>query len=231
MKKFLVIIFSVGILFLLNGQTIAQKKKTASKTSKAKTVSVPNSPNLGGVIDGKFYKNAFFGFKLTIPENWIVQPNDVSKTMEEKGREGLKGKNPNAQKSITAAAQNVNVWLTTSKNFIGATDNAALMFITEKISRAQRVRNGYDYLLGSLKSYQLIQLPPGSMYSEKIESEKFGKETFYYYDFKIPGTNFRHYAIYRKGYALLFTLAYTSEENLKAATAILRAADFAWKEE
>ncbi len=233
MKKVLTIIFSVGVVFFLVNHAAAQKKKAVSKKDTAKPVSVPKTSsqeNFAGVVDGKVYKNLFFNFKLTIPETWIIQQTEVSEFIEKKGKESLKGKNTTSQQAINKAAQGVSILFTASKDILGIADNAVLIFATEKVGPIPQVRNGHDYLRLSIQSYKMMQLPPDMKYSEKVQSEKFGGETFYYIDVERAGGFFRHYSIYRNGYALLFTMQYVREEDLSALKKILEASDFAWKE-
>ena len=93
-----------------------------------------------------------------------------------------------------------------------------------------QIRDGQDYLRLNIQTLKKLQLPPDYKYSEKIELEKFGNETFYYIDIERAAYRQRIYSTYRKGYALFFTLSYVTDEDLETMRSILKNSDFAWKE-
>lgn len=92
-----------------------------------------------------------------------------------------------------------------------------------------QVRNGQDYLRLSLQSFKKLQMPPDFNYSETIESEKLGNETFYYIKVQRAAISQRFYVTALKGYALFFTFNYKTDEQLEALKQIVRNSDFSWK--
>jgi hypothetical protein len=74
-----------------------------------------------------------------------------------------------------------------------------------------------------------VQLPPDFKYSETINSEKLGNETFYSLDIQRTGYKQRFYATVRKGYSLFFTLTYITAADLETMKTVIRDSDFAWK--
>lgn len=234
MKKSLITVFSIVGLFFATGNGFAQKSKTVKPKDKATSVPKTNlndsQQDFFGEIEGSSYKNKFFGVKITLPENWLAQESEVGKAMKQAGFEMVKGKTAQTQKAFEDATQRVTVLFTGSKDILGIENNAIMAFAAERKTPLMQIRNGEDYLRLNIQSFKKLQLPPDFKYSETIKSEKFGGETFYYLDVERTGFQQRFYAIYRKGYALFFTLTYANDDDLETMEEILRRSDFAWKE-
>ncbi len=234
MKKTLTVISSIIILFFATNYGLAQKAKTTKPKDKVTTV-IGTSQNSSqqdffGKIVGNSYKNNFFGVKITVPENWLAQESEVGRAIKQAGSEIVKGKTAQTQKAFEDANQRLTVLFTASKDILGIENNAVIVFAAEKKAPLMQIRNGQDYLRLNIQAFKKLKLPPDFKYSETIKSEKFGSETFYYLDVERSSSRQRFYAIYRKGYALFFTLSYFNNEDLETMKEILRKSDFNWKE-
>lgn len=234
MKKSLIIISSIVLLFLAADYASAQKNKNTKPKNKtnsgSKGVQDNSQQNFFGEIEGDSYKNKYFGIKITIPENWLAQESEVGKAMKKLGAAVVKGKTAQTQKAFDEAVQRVTPLFTASKDILGLENNAIMGFAAEKKHPLAQIRDGQDYLRLNIQTFKKLTLPPDFKYSETIKSETFGGETFYYID--VERTNFqqRFYAIYRKGYSLFFTLTFATDEDLETMKEVLRNSDFAWKE-
>ncbi|MDQ3800994.1 MAG: hypothetical protein M3384_16350 [Acidobacteriota bacterium] len=235
MKKNLLLIFAVATLFSLTGGISAQNKKPVPREVRGgigRTSAAPSSTQtdfLGG-FDANIYKNKFFGVKITVPEKWVIHESEVNKAIKQRGSEVIKGKTEEVDKALEASAQRVTLLFTTSKDIFGMENNAIMVFAVEKGPGLTHFRNGDDYLRMNLQSLKKLDLPPDFKYSEKINSEKLGNETFYYLDMQRNGFRQRGYATARKGYALFFTLSFVTDEDLEMMKDIIRNSDFSWKE-
>lgn len=234
MKKNLIFISAIIVLFCATNSGFAQKSKTAKSKNKTNSVSKVvqdnSQQNFFGEIEGNSYKNKYFGIKIEIPETWLAQESEVGKAIKKVGTDVVKGKTAQTQKAFDEAAQRLTVLFTASKDILGIENNSIMTFAAEKKPPLLQIRNGQDYLRLNIQTFKKLTLPPDFKYSETIKSEKFGGETFYYIDIERTGYQQRFYAIYRKGYSLFFTLTYANEEDLETMKEIIRNSDFGWKE-
>lgn len=236
MKKNLLLVFAVITLFSLTGDISAQNKKPVRKEVeggigvKSASAAPPTQTDFFGAFEANTYKNKFFGVKITVPEKWVVQESETNKAIKQIGSGIVKGKNEASEKALDEAMQRLTVLFTASKDILGMSDNAVMIFSAEKAPPLAPIRNGEDYLRLNLQSFKKLQLPPDFKYSETLVREKLGNETFYYLEIQRTGYKQRMYATARKGYALFFTLSYIKDEDLETIKNILRDSDFSWKE-
>lgn len=232
MKKYFKIVFVLVTIFFYNEMSFGQKGKIKPPTKKKIATVVGASDtqmNFSGKFEGSKYTNPFFGFKITMPENWIIQEKDVNDAIKKIGEEQIKGKTKQVQGILDEAVQRVTVLFTTSKDIFGMADNAALILGAEKMSPLTKIRNGNDYMRLTLQSYKLMQLPPDYQYSENILTEKFNTEVFSYIDIQRTGYKQRVYATARKSYALFFTVQFVKQKDLDTMREVLEKTDFNWK--
>ena len=233
-KKSLTILSATFLLFFAANYALAQKAKPikpkSTTNSVSKTIQNDSQKDFFGEIEDNSYKNKFFNVKITLPETWLVQESEVGKAIKKAGEDAIKGKTTQIQNAFDEATQRVSVLFTASKDILGIENNAIMIFAAEKNTPLMQLRNGEDYLRLNIQTFQKMQMPPDFKYSEKIESEKIGSETFYYIDVERAAYKQRLYATYRTGYALFFTLSYTTNEDLEKMRSILKNSDFAWKE-
>ncbi len=223
---------SLIILLLANG-VFAQKRRIRP-APRREIVEVDSKSAVDSSLEGELkdgvYQNKFFGLKIVIPENWLLQERQVSEAIKDFGTKAVKGKTSVTEKAYQQAVQRLTVLFTASRDIIGIENNSTMIFAAEKSTPLMQVRNGKDYLRFNIQSFKKLQLPPDFKYSETVESEKFGTETFYSLDVQRATFKQRYYAIYRKGYSLFFTFTYVNEEDLEAMKAALRESDFSWKD-
>jgi hypothetical protein len=233
MKKPLKILFILIAVFLFGDSYFAQKSRS-QKPPKKQVITVSGTSdtqmNFLGTVEGKTYKNKFFGVKLILPEEWLIQESQINDAIKQVGAEMVKGKTSQTQKAYDSATQRLAVLLTTSKDILGIENNATLIFSAEKSAPLVQIRNGQDYLRLNIQTFKKLKLPADFKYSETISAEKFGNETFYYIQVDRATYRQRFYAIYRKGYSLFFTLSYASNEDLETMKKVIRDSDFSWKE-
>jgi hypothetical protein len=233
MEKYLKFFCLLIASFLFVNYSFAQKRKSKASPRKEIIQAVSDSDlqrDFLGEVQGSVYKNKFFGVKLVLPENWLIQEDEFNKFIKQKGSEILKGKTSQVQKSFNQSVQRVTILMTVTKDIVGIANNASLVLATEKINPPMQVRNGYDYMRLMLQSFKLLQLPPDYKYSEEIQTEKVGTENFSYINIERNGYKQGIYATYRKGYAVFFTLQFFNTEDFQKMKTILQNADFAWKQ-
>ena len=224
----LVIILIIGPNTYFNAQTNAKPAST-KKTGASDSAKSIAADDFFGTVDKNNYNNKFFKIKITSPADWLVQEREIGDAIKDRGMQAMTGKSKQVQKSFDEAANRVSVFFTVSRDIMGIPNNAVLIFASEKIVPPLQIRNGKDYLRINIQTFKQMTLPADLKYSEIIESEQFGNETLYYLQITRALSLQRIYAFYRNGYALFFTLQYSSDKDLDELRQIIATTDFEWK--
>lgn len=219
---------------MLSGVSFSQALKKTSKpvtysTKGPKKFVAPKVADFPGEIVGNVYQNRYFNMKIVPPESWLAQSPAVNEAIKTAGAEKTSGKTKAADKAFDEAVQRTTVLFTVTKDILGIQNNALMNVVAERMPPMAQVRDGNDYLRLNIQSFKVITLPPDFKYSEVIQSEKLGNETFYYIDIERTGYFQRFYAIARNGHGILFPMTYLSKEDLEKMKDMLRQSDFVWK--
>ena len=91
-----------------------------------------------------------------------------------------------------------------------------------------QVEDAVDYFDLVRSQYAAMKLPPDFKYSE-TQAEQLGSKQFAFLDTSGAAGKKRMYATIRKGFAIMFTLSYTNDDDLQTFRQILSDGNFALK--
>ena len=214
------------------------KSTTAGNTAVA--TSAPKSGGLDrGIVSGQTYANKSLSFAVTFPEMWLVVDDRVLATAKTKGFDldlkPPKAANPLVQSQLEAAFKRVTVLVSSYRSPPGTAENAIAYVAVEDIRNLNTnrpVKDAVDYvdLIRSTyqSTYQLAKTPPDFQYSD-TEAEKLGSRQFAYLDTVSKEGKSRLYVTIRGGYAILFSLNYSSDADLESFRDMLARANFSLK--
>ncbi|HEY0658166.1 MAG TPA: hypothetical protein VGD05_06815 [Pyrinomonadaceae bacterium] len=207
---------------------VATPAQSPPKPVSAKPAPKSIAPLDLGTIKGNTYTNRFFGFTFSLPETWQIQEQIINKIIKDNAARETKAKNDATQKAFDQAVNRVTVFLTATRDTLGASENASIVCSIEDMRLIPAVKDGVDYLDLAINTYKRIQLPPDFKYSE-VKAEKLGKTQFAYIEINKTGINQRMYATFRKGYAIFFVFTFNNKEDLETMRQILAQGNFALK--
>jgi hypothetical protein len=233
-KLFILTAASIAFSGNVFGQVVTKIPKIITPPTSAKSLSTQDitlAQRMGEVI-GKTYRNKFFALEIDFPLTWLVAGNDFESTMKKQGI-NLELTAPKAitqenQIRVNAAVKNVANLVTAYKLLPGSADNAVFRISIENLESQPRVKDAVDYFDLMLESFKAIKLPADFVYSE-VQAEKLGKKQFAYIDTSTKAGKKRMYAVVKDGFAVLFTLAYSSDSDLETMRNVLAEGDFSLK--
>jgi hypothetical protein len=236
MRNFVVtVLFCLFLASVVNAQT---KRPVAKATAKpAATASKPiAAPGVQrGNVVGRTYTNQTLGLEITFPDTWLISDDDFVAYMKRKGYD-ISPKPPRAanaieQKKVDAAFQRLKVLFTAYRSFPGTPDNATARIAVEDVRRLDTnrpVKDAVDYVDLMRSQLKLMQMPAGYKYSE-TQAEQLGTNQFAFIDTSDKQGKTRLYVTVRAGYAILFSLDYTADEDLETFRDVLARASFSHK--
>ena len=174
---------------------------TTAQTKKTRPVAKPAIDK--GKLVGSAYLNETFGFTVSFPASWTFLSNT----------------------KILGPVKNVTVLLTAYRSKIGTKDNAVLRIAVEDLSANPQIKDAVDYFDAIRASYAPMKFAEGFTYSE-TQAEQLGSKQFAYLDTSTKTEKKRMYAAVRDGKAIIFSLAYTKDEDLETFRTLLSKAKF-----
>lgn len=172
------------------------------------------------------YKNDYFGMTLVIPEEWTILTQEEVDYITSLGQEQISENNEELAENIDYSLERTLHFVYSYKyplnyieefnpNFISLAENLSLI-------AGIAVKTGSDYL--ELTKSGLEEAGLGytfeEMKSEEIDGKKFdvmyAETDIYGFDIKQ-----KYYAAIESGYALIFIISYTSDEQLSELNSIL----------
>jgi len=108
----------------------------------------------------------------------------------------------------------------------GSADKAIVRISIEDLRPNPQIKDAIDYFDAMRVQFRSLTLPADFEYSE-TKAEQLGKWQFAYLDSSSKAGKKRLYATVRKGYAILFSLSYTKDEDLETLRQVLKDGDFA----
>jgi hypothetical protein len=170
---------------------------------------------------------------------WLVVDDKVLANAKTKGFDldlkPPKAASPLVESQLEAAFKRVTVLVSAYRSAPGTVDNAVAYVAVEDIRNLNTnrpVKDAVDYIdliRSTYKStYQLAKTPPDFEYSE-TQAEKLGRHEFAYLDTVSKDGKSRLYVTVRGGYAVLFSLNYSSDADLASFRDMLARVDFSIK--
>ena len=182
-----------------------------------------------GKLNGRTYRNETFNFEVTFPEGWLLADPTAEAGLRSKGVDlklkAPKSRDPQDQLRLNSYAKRVTV-LTTAFHPINKDESTVVRVAVEDLSRVPQVKDAVDYFDLMREGYKTMRLPSDFKYSE-TQAEKLGRKQFAFLDTTTAQGKTRMYATVRNGYAILFTLAYRSDDELQSFRRMLSEPNFA----
>jgi len=228
MKKFVIVLIIISIF---TAAYLAQRKSPAipARSTGSKPASAAKPVSEKGIVNGRTYTDKSLGFSITFPETWSIAGDDFEAEMKKKGYDlSLKAPaqlTPGSKAKLDRALTHVSVLVTAYRSEAGFANNAIMRVSVEDLSSQPQIKDAVDYFDAVRQSYKTMLLPPDFKYSD-TQAEKLGKKAFAFLDTSNKAGKKRLYATVRNGKAILFTLSYVSDEDLKAMRDVLSSGDF-----
>jgi len=226
MKK----VFAILAMSCLAGTAIAQRKPVANRPAARRPVTskpVPRSVPVKPV--NHTFTSELHHFTITFPDDWSIADDKFAEKVEEKGIDlSLKAPDtadPMAKARLDRSLQNVKVLVTAVRANADSNNNAIIRVSAESLILKPQVRDAVDYFDLMRSMFQSMKLPADFKYSE-TQAEQLGSHQFAFLDVSSSAGKKRMYATVRNRYAIMFTLSYTTDEDLQTLRQILAKGDF-----
>jgi len=176
-----------------------------------------------GVISDSVYRNDYFGLRVTIPQGWTVQGDDVKQRIQEGGKTAIVPKNEEDKEQLEAAVDRTLNLLTVSKFPLGTPGqvNALFMTVAEAVPLST---TGPAYILQLKSVLQQTRVPVDFVDDNQVET--INGVQFYTLTIALrPGENIvrqKYYVIIKKGYALGLITSILSESDTGVVNNILK---------
>jgi hypothetical protein len=234
MKITTALLLTLSFLVAVSAQTKTTVKPAAAKTSSGKLpAAIPAKPSLErGSVAGQTYTNRAFGFLVIFPDTWFIPGDDFEADMKKAGFD-LSLRAPTTvgaagRTRIERALKGVTVALTAYRSMPGSADNAIVRISFEDLKPNPQIKDAIDYFDAMRAQYRAMTLPADFKYSE-TQAEQLGRWQFAFLDSSSKAGKKRLYATVRKGYAILFSLSYTNDEDLQTLRKVLKDGNFSLK--
>lgn len=193
---------------------------------------VPQPASKITVVEGRTYRNADLGFAITFPDSWLMPGDDFEDQMRSQGFDlSLKAPETLGKASriqVDRALERVKVLVTAYRAMPGSKDNAILRVAAEDLSEVPEVTDAVDYFDLMRSQFAVMKLPPDFKFSE-TQAEQLGKRQYGFLDTSSDAGKKRMYATVRGRTALIFTLSYQTDEDLKTFRQIMSAIEYSAK--
>jgi hypothetical protein len=215
----LLIIFGSTVLF-------AQKKAPAAKPTPAPAAVAFVDK---GRVEGKTYTNNALNFSITFPMTWLIPDDDFEAYMKKQGFD-LTLRPPDSivpadRSKMEQALKNVQMLVTAYRSIPGSDKNAIMRVSVEDLKTNPQIKDAVDYFDAIRNSFKAMRLPPDLKYSE-TQAEKLGEKQFAFLDVTSTAGKKRMYATVGHGFAIMFTLTYSLDEDLETMRQVLANGDF-----
>jgi hypothetical protein len=179
-----------------------------------------------GRFEGSVYHNDYLGLTIALPGNWSIEDPQLVKQTARTGGQMLAGNSENLQAVLKEGEQGTVQLFNAFKYLPGSpvADNPYIYACAQDVSRSPGVQTGGDYLFHARRFLEAGQLKftfPREVYTEKLGGQEFQVMTA---ELVIPPAgkmSQEHFATVRKGYAVVFTLSFWTEEERTELRSIL----------
>jgi hypothetical protein len=200
---------------------------TAVLFSCTQSAKVPDDFDYGKTGDG-VYTNKYFGMKVTIPANWIVQTKEQVDSIMSKGKRILQEKNKEIGAYVEKVLEHSPTLLMvfkypTDSVLIGY--NPYFMIMAEKLDPLSGIKTGLDYLENERKLMEQAKIGyhVTSDYSvKKIGSKEFDVLRFTKAVGEVMDVQRVYHVRIEKGFALNIIISHGSEKQEKELLDVLQ---------
>lgn len=225
-KVFLILIVWSCLAITAIAQRKPIVKRSAAKPPAAAKL-VPDTVPIKAVIHT--FTSELHRFSITFPGNWYIADDKFVEKVEEKGIDlSLKAPDtadPMEKARLDRSLQNVKVLVTAVRASADSNNNAIIRVSAESLILKPQVRDAVDYFDLMRSMFRSMKLPADFKYSE-TQAEQLGTHQFAFLDISTNAGKKRMYATVRNRYAIMFTLSYSDDEDLRALQQILTTANF-----
>ena len=201
LKRINVLLVTIGILFL------------ATQMSACKDATEIDP----GILGKNTYSNEFFGFEITLPDDWYLLDQQGMNAVSQAGGRAVAGKNKRLKAAVKAAKNGSHNLVMAYEHPVGTRVpfNPAIGAVAQRLDMLPGVRSGRDYLL-YLKRF-MSQSRIRVDFSPEIGLVKVGGVYFdhVYAEANLGNTmvSQEYYASVRKGYVLSFLMSYVEGDQ------------------
>ena len=227
------IVFAILAVWSCLGVTAYAQRRHVSKRPTAKPRAAAPTPSAVPVKPvNRTFTSVLHGFSITFPDNWYIADDKFAEKVEEKGID-LSLKAPDTDDALAKARlerslQNVEILVTAVRTASDSGSNAIIRVSAENLILKPQVRDAVDYFDLMRSMFRSIKLPADFKYSE-TQAEQLGTHQFAFLDISTNAGKKRMYATVRNRFAIMFTLSYTNDEDLRALQQMLTTATFGVK--
>jgi len=180
----------------------------------------------GKIKNGK-YVNSFFGMEMSIPENWFIMSQENLDALIKASGEVAAGDNKELQASVKTTEINSANLLFVSEYEVGSVAlNPYIALVAENVKISGIfIKNSKEYLQRTAKLCEQSQIPYqiiGDITTETINNQEFAVMHIMLHDFAYQKT----YVIYKKDFAIVFTLTYFDDEQKEVLEEIMNSVKF-----
>lgn len=197
-------------------------QQEAKPAVSANPTSTPTPAPASGVVTDSVYRNDYFGLRITIPQGWTIQGEDVKERVKEKAKDVIVPKDDQDKHELEAAVERTLNLLTISKFPLGAPGqlNALVMAIAEAVPLAA---TGPAYMKDLKAALQQTTVP---VTVADGEMETINGVSFYTLTATLtPGESVirqKYYVTMKKGYALGLITSILSESDADLVNSIVQ---------
>ncbi len=185
-----------------------------------------------GTFEESLYRNKYFAMAITIPSDWSIQDNQAKQQLMHTGQKMIAGDDKNFQAALNASElQSVNLFAV-FKHPLGTPVpyNQNISCVAERVSHMPGIRTGKDYhfhVKKLLESGQMKFSFPKEVYSELLSGVEFHVMSV---ELALGGMTVKqeYYVTIMKGYALVFIISFTTDEERNMLTNILKTLTFSY---
>ena len=127
--------------------------------------------------------------------------------------------------NIKRFEKQVTLLLTAYRSLPGTPDNGVVLISVEDVQDNPKIKDAVDYFDLMRSQISTMKLPPDFKYSD-VGAEKLGAMQFGYLETSSNAGKKRMYATVRGGYAIMFTLSYSADDDLVTLRRILEEGNF-----
>ncbi len=183
-----------------------------------------------GTFEDSVYSNEYFGFSMTLPDDWSIQDQQSMKQIMDSGAEIMAGDDENLKAAIKYSEMQVVNLLSAYKHPVGApvSFNPNINCVAERVRHAPGIKAGKDYLYHSrnlLESGRLEYSFPKEIYTVPLGGMDFDVMSA---DLTVGQMTVhqKFYVAIIKGYALMLTVSFTEDEDESFLQEILESVAF-----
>lgn len=230
-KTFGIFCLTLALAMLAAGQVKPRQRPTPTPTKTPDRTAAPSDPDKG-TLKGRTYSNKKYGFQLVFPDTWLVPDDDYEAFMKTRGFDlSLKAPDtvgPTSHAKLNRDLKNIKMLVTAYRSLPFTPKNSFMQVSIEDLSLNPQIDDAVDYFDAMRSTFKLMKLPADFEYSE-TGAEKLGAMQFGYIDTSSKNEKKRMYATVRNGHAIMFTLTYTSDEDLATMRRVLEEGKFDFK--